>query len=1677
MNETTILPVRNFVTETLEPVIALFDCGLYMQSYALANELGPLQGWRGAAGRVAAGRLAIALGGRRLGRALHRLAGREHPDDPGAVLYAAYSLQAQQGPWPALQWLKAREHIFEAASGCRRADMLSVRARLVASLRDFAEAERLLAEAEALEPDSAWVQVERSTCCEMADDYDGALAAALRALELRPNYRPALAQHANILTLLGRDDEAMTVLEAAVPKLESASLYAELFDLQMERELYREAEATLARVDELSPLGDKQHRKWVDGRLADIRYYLGDRAGAARHARLAGGGFFERLAGRLEREELKERRVLLDVGFVRQHHMTCVPATLSALLRYWQRPVEQLAIAEAICYDGTKDQAGRAWAEAEGWHVREFTVTWEVAVALLDRGIPFTLSTVEPGSAHMQAVVGYDNLRGSFLVRDPFQRQLQEFSAEPTLERYRASGPRCMLLVPQEERSRLDGIELADAGLYDDYYALQTALLRHDRASAADCAAAMEQRAPGHRMTLFAQRSLANYDGDDNGRLRATDALLGLYPDDVNYRLTRQDLLSRLGRREQCLEYLAGQCDSPGNHPLLHISYAELLRDDARELDHARRLLRRVLQQLPYNAEVYFKLAHILWDLHRYTDAMELYRAAISLDITDERYAESYFKAARHLKQTDAVLDFLVNRFERWGRRSAQPAMTLFDAYDALEQTRKGLDILDRALEWRPQDGELLLYAAESWGHNGDMARAEELLARAEPLARRASWLQSKARLTERRASLDEALAYWEQLAQDEPFNLRAVRAVARLRAETRSPEAAIGYLAALAERFPHHHGLNRLHVEWLDDAATEDVEAALRRVLEINHTDAWSWRQLALNLSRQRRTEEAFAALEQARQLAPNESAWHTTHAQLLTSSNRDDEARVALREALRISVDNDAAIDSLLSHCRNIAERREELVFIHAELVRQVTFGDGLLSFREAAHNVLDEQELLDNLVEAKRQRPDLWHAWVAVARQLRDMGELERALEVMKEAAERFPLLPRIWVDMAQIERHRANTDGQEAALRTALEIAPAWSLPTRSLAELYQGQGRFDDARVLLSQSLRHNPRDGVTYGWLADVLWQLDEKEDALAHLEQALRLEPGYLWAWSRLNKLSQELGQEGRPLALAKSLTETRPRDSNTWLLLARAQEALPDALASIDRALQIDRRSQRAHELRVERLMDAGDHSAALAAIRDEVWHGNPPPGLRLREARILAQRGKQNEALATLKSLLAAEPDYKDAWEQLATWHDEADRQPEHLEAASEMVRLNPGSNISHGFLADAQLKNGQRAEAKQSLRRALELSPDYIWAFNTLFNLELEDGELATAESLLPLIGTHETPANAALAKLRFAAAVRDREAAVAAFEALAATDGRDEEVFNRAVAVFEKDKELDTLDEMLERMVDREGVNPQIGRLWVERGAARRRWLKVAAKSDMLLARGEIGKVAAATTLRKLGHHKKRALLRMYLGKYEAALRADGETWGLGGFALLTTNQNRRCADWMRDWRERADAKPWMLLNLALALRDLGRHDEAHAVSEHALSLDINDSADQHRLMLAVDAGLAGDVKQIDRLLQEIGNPEVGTYYKYLHGLARALRVTLEPGSGRAAHYREACGHLYRSIALLPYTDEKYLVSAQKRTLWRIARARGPELPLAAFWYGWGYLMLVPYLFGQHGRKE
>src|SRR5439155_20702170 len=111
---------------------------------------------------------------------------------------------------------------------------------------------------------------------------------------------------------------------------------------------------------------------------------------------------------------------------------------------------------------------------------------------------------------------------------------------------------------------------------------------------------------------------------------------------------------------------------------------------------------------------------------------------------------------------------------------------------------------------------------------------------------------------------------------------------------------------------------------------------------------------------------------------------------------------------------------------------------------------------------------------LRHALTARPDLWHAWSAVILQLVDLQRLDEAEKLAREATERFPLLPRLWLARAFVHQAGLNAPGEAACLRQARQIKPAYGIASQQLADLHARAGDVDKPRKVREDACPASP---------------------------------------------------------------------------------------------------------------------------------------------------------------------------------------------------------------------------------------------------------------------------------------------------------------------------------------------------------------------------------------------------------------------------------------------------------------------------------------------------------------------------------------------------------------------------------------------------------------------------
>lgn len=1646
----------------LARIQALYDQGKLVAAHDMGKALGPLASWPGTEGRVLAGRLAGQLAANRLSDALLLRAWRADPHSLLANYYRTYVLLQRQGTFIALEAIRSVGDTPQADRE-QRADWLGLAAYVYAVLRDFEVAERHHAEAIELAPDRPFRWVERSTLYELEDRYTEALEAAERAMDADPGSRRAVQQTARLLTLHERNAQAIALLRAKLQDIESPALALHLAQLEHEADDYHAALASLTRAEKLAVIPDKGLADWLAQRRCDAWLRLGEVEHAVEQARASRHPRYKAFVDRVESGQHERRRVQLAVGFVRQHHMTCAPATLTAISRYWAKPADHLEVAEDICYDGTPHHSERRWASEHGFLAREFRVTWDATRALIERGVPFTLTTVYPSYAHLQAVTGFDALQGTLVIRDPTEPTQGEFVEKSFFEWSQANGPRGMLLVPVEEAHRIEGLTLPDAELYDLLHAVQDALVAHRRDDAVGLCERLASLAPDHRIALEARRSVANYDANEIEALAAVEALLRLFPEDIALRLHKAGLLSVLRPHAEHLDYLQQQLESKASDPMFALRLAQGLIGDAREHPRALELLRRVLRAQPHSAEAWSTAADFHWQRGDYAWATQMYRIASTLQATHEGAALAYFRAARKVREEERAEAYLRGRIAQLGRLSRAPWQTLHIGLEELERTAEGLAELEGALAAYPDDASLMLFAARQLARTGDFERAWPLLERARNGTHRADWLRSAATIHQFAGDLPQALALTREVTALAPLDLAAQREAARLIDAVEGRGAAVAHLREAAGRFAHHWGLNQLVVEWLSEEPLAAQEQAVRHLLAIGPDAAWAQRELASVLAQQQRFDEALQELEHARVLAPDAPALHTTTAFIALLRGDRLAVQAACRKALAISVDNDYALHRLLDSCVTLEERREQLAFVYRELERQVTRGDGMYTFQQAARGTYEPEELLAILREGLGARPDLWHAWVAAARQLAAMNRLDESLRLCDEAVRRFPLLPRLHAERAEVMRLRGERAAEQASLREALRLSPGWAQACCRLADSLEAQGDLAGSRATLESAVRHAPGEGYLHGYLADVLWRQGERTLSLEHLTRALRLDPGYEWAWAALRTRGEECAEPERALALAHEITASRGPDMRAWLGLAAVTGDAKERVRALERAVQLGPLSVRAHVRLVEALVDAERFDDALAALSGTAWGDALPTELRAHRARIEAARGDLHAAVATMRDVLGADPHYLDGWSALADWHLELRDFAAYLAAAEQLHRLAPNDPHALGYLSHANRLQDTRVDVRPWLQRALQLKPDYAWAAAELFDLELEAGNLEAARGALDLLKTHFPSASTLGREVELHARRRDKHAAMRRYRELLRITGEDRDAIRVAANALVAAGWRYDLQEALDIAVRDPATNPAAGAVWVNVS------LEVIGKRFMpareALENGALGRLAGATYLEALAKTRDRAGLRRFVRRMRGWLAADTETWGTVGYALLEAGLTDRARRWLSDWRGREGVKPWMLLNAACALRDQGDDPDAAAVSREALSLPPDHAHSSHELWLAADAAYAGWVEEATARLERGRTDEPETYYQCLLLLVQALLLLDDPARGApGARYGEALALVRRAMAV--QRNARHYPALRRmldRTLWRAALTRAGRTALAVPLFVWLWL--------------
>ena|GEM_PF-2234500 len=1619
-------------------------CGQLLDALQTLHQLGPLRNWTGAE-RVEVAWIIRELGAPRLALWHILKAYREAPQSLAVRNAYASEMLTDRGPLETLEFLQANPRPTASDRTIERLHWMWLFAIAYVTLRDFSAASRCIEQMEAVGKRADIVWFVRANLLERQDRYDAALQAIDRAIELKAGRRP-IQYKSHLLTLRGRDDEAYALLQAADGRMQVGGFAWQMALIDYERRDYAACQRMLQRFESLTPLRERSFGDLFLLFRSELARRLGDDQEAIRYASQSRSARGREIAAMLaDPQRLSRTDKILPVPFIRQHEMTCGPATLAAVSVYWGQPAEHLEVAEEICYAGTTTHAERKWAEANGFTTAEFTMTEAATEALIEREIPFTLVTRGAGYAHLQAVIGYDGRTATALIRDPYHRTRGAVGMAELLQDQAPHGPRAMVMVPRDEADRLAGLELPDAPLHDLLHRFDGALIEHRRDDAVEALRKLTAAAADHRITLQARRQLALYDGDEVEMLAAVEQLLEQYPDEASFQLTQVSLLGALGRQHHRLARLRELVARPQPHPLLMLQLGEALSQDGRQRAEAERLIRMAIRRGPTMARSYLELGDLWFTCGRRREALRAYRFAAALEETDELLATRYFDAAVLTGHGTEALRWLSSRFKRLGGKSRQPAVTLAAALVRQRRHSEALTVLDEALQRRPHDAELKLFVAQTLADisSEHWPRAEELLAQARNLASERQWRSTASQLCMLQGDWQAAREHLLQLLPLSPMAVPLHESITELTAQIEGPDAVIEHWRDAAAKFPHHLPLQERYAIALRDRPLEDVGPVLEKIISHNPENAWAHRELAQHLLSAGQLDAAAEEIDRAETLAADHDFTVLLRATLAHRRGDPQQAKQVLRELIARDVNHDAAVQRLLALCQNADQVREELQWLIAQMQAATITGEVLLIYRDQAEALLPKEEVLQTLRDALAARGDLWPAHQAVIRQLTHMQRIDEATAAAAEATDRFPLEPAAWFERFQVAVAAADHQAQRAALERVRLLRPGNPLALRALAELDATLGDYASSRQLLEELVAKQPLDPVNRGYLGHCLLELEQFDAALAHFEQAARLAPEYEFAWEMMSRTASQLGKTDHCEHVARSLTQSHPHETAAWIHLAyRLAERgdYADAFACLDQAQRQDPYRESIHIARSRFHINEGDYEAALAALSPPVYQ-EAPPTLLLQRTQLMWDLGQQDAAYELVTQTAYNDPALIAAWQRLQQWamiRGDRDRAAEAIEHQVAADPYHPDVlDTAAGALADLQMSD----RAIELFRRAIEIAPSYTGSRCRLFDLLVEREQWEQAAAVVSDLGRMDDHPAVMARRLQVAEHHQDRPAQDQAIEAILQSSPINGWALDQAAEVMTRQQRRDELIQRIEQAIqsaiapaeqaaanldgagtageesstgiaapgtDHSETLGPLGRKWAELRLSASKPSRVTLEQVESQIRTwathpcaqakEAGRAALTMLVEYLRTQASVYRFYQFLNRNRQWLRADNGCWGTIAYAFAaspTRFSKSQMKDWIADYQDRGLEQAWVYTNVQEILRLTGQRAAAVAAVQHALALPPDVMRSQLALWATHDCLVAGDPRRALHHFMQAAR------YEDLIGTDRLMHVWVE----------------------------------------------------------------------------
>jgi serine/threonine-protein kinase len=360
---------------------------------------------------------------------------------------------------------------------------------------------------------------------------------------------------------------------------------------------------------------------------------------------------------------------------------------------------------------------------------------------------------------------------------------------------------------------------------------------------------------------------------------------------------------------------------------------------------------------------------------------------------------------------------------------------------------------------------------------------------------------------------------------------------------------------------------------------------------------------------------------------------------------------------------------------------------------------------------------------------RQPKLWRDGAALAR----LAAKARVAEMSPQLAttlgrflnwsghDAIPLLRKaqayhpgdFWLNfaLAWALHQRRHTDQAVGYYRAALALRSEVAVHN-NLGVVLCDNGQRDEAIGHYEQALRLDPTDAKTHYNLGIALDSRGQLDAAIGHYEQALRFSPRFAEAHHNLGVTLYAKGKFDAAISHYKEALRINPKIAdahNAWGTALRLQGRFDEAIRHCEEALRLNPQFAQAHYNIGLALRARGRVDEAISHFEKAVRINPRYTVAHIRLGNTLCARGRLGEGIGHFEEALRLDPKNADAHIGLSAILYLKGRLEDAVHHSEEALRLAPRAAEAHVNLVEALRALGRFAQAQGALRRCLAGMP--------------------------------------------------------------------------------------------------------------------------------------------------------------------------------------------------------------------------------------------------------------------------------------------------------------------------------------------------------------------------------